>query len=65
MVLVYLMGIQTGIEFRLRNVVCLNKGFLPICIGGVFTQYANTGWLDHVRVDAVVVDKFDKCRVKD
>ena len=59
------MGIQPVVKLRLGNVVSLNEGFLPVCIGCVFSEDTNTGGFYHVRVYAVVVDQFDESRVED
>ena len=53
-------AVQAVKEFRLGDVVSLDDGLLSVRVRDVFTQHAHACWLNHVRVDAVVDNQFDK-----
>ena len=53
-------GVEPVEQLGLGDVVRVDKGFLPVSVGTVFTQYANTCGFHHVGVDAVVDNEFDK-----
>ena len=53
-------AVEPVVQLGLGDVVRLDDSLLSVRVRAVFPQHTHASRLDHVRVDAVVDDQFDK-----